>query len=117
MSAGHGRQVLISGATQKLVRDILPADTELFDLGERRLKDLLRPEHLYQLGAPGLSSTFPPLKTLEAYRNNLPVQLTSFIGREHEIAEIKQELKGHHLVTLIGPGGFPGSVSSRRVVH
>jgi len=54
MSAGHGRQVLISGATQKLVRDILPADTELFDLGERRLKDLLRPEHLYQLGAPGL---------------------------------------------------------------
>jgi len=45
------------------------------------------------------------------------VQLTSFIGREHEIAEIKQELKGHHLVTLIGPGGFPGSVSSRRVVH
>ena len=105
MSAGHGGQVLISGATHELARDVLPADTELLDLGERRLKDLLRPEHLYQLNAPGLSSTFPPLKTLDAYRNNLPVQLTSFIGREHEIAEIKQELKGHHLVTLIGPGG------------
>jgi predicted ATPase/class 3 adenylate cyclase len=105
MSAGHGKQVLISGATRELVRDVLPADTELLDLGERRLKDLLRPEHLYQLQAPGLASTFPPLKTLEAYRNNLPVQLTSFIGRENEIAEIKQELKGHHLVTLTGPGG------------
>ena len=105
MSAGHGRQVLISGTTHDLVRDVLPADTELLDLGERRLKDLLRPEHLYQLQAPGLSSTFPPLKTLEASRNNLPVQLTSFIGRENEIAEIKQELKNHHLVTLTGPGG------------
>ena len=105
MSAGHGRQVLISGTTHDLVRDVLPADTELLDLGERRLKDLLRPEHLYQLQAPGLSSTFPPLKTLEASRNNLPVQLTSFIGRENEIAEIKQELKDHHLVTLTGPGG------------
>jgi hypothetical protein len=105
MSAGHGGQVLISGATHELARDVLPADTELLDLGERRLKDLLRPEHLYQLSAPGLASTFPPLKTLEAYRNNLPVQLTSFIGRENEIAEIKQELKDHHLVTLTGPGG------------
>jgi predicted ATPase len=105
MSAGHGGQVLISGATHALVRDAIPADAELLDLGERRLKDLLRPEHLYQLQAPGLATTFPPLKTLEAYRNNLPVQLTSFIGRELEITEIKPELKGHHLVTLIGPGG------------
>src|SRR5687768_8258649 len=105
MSAGHGRQVLISSTTHDLVRDVLPAETELLDLGERRLKDILRPEHLYQLGAPGLSSTFPPLKTLEESRNNLPVQLTSFIGRENEIAEIKQELKDHHLITLTGPGG------------
>ena len=105
MSAGHGGQVLISGAMHELVREILPADVELLDLGERRLKDLLRPEHLYQLYAPGLTSTFPPLKTLDAYRNNLPVQLTSFIGREQEIAEIKQKLKIHHLITLTGPGG------------
>jgi len=105
MSAGHGGQVLISGAMHELVGEILPADVELLDLGERRLKDLLRPEHLYQLYAPGLTSTFPPLKTLDAYRNNLPVQLTSFIGREQEIAEIKQKLKIHHLITLTGPGG------------
>src|SRR5918995_699529 len=105
MSAGHGGQVLISGAAQELVQEALPADAELLDLGERRLKDLLRPEHLYQLYAPDLASTFPPLKTLDAYRNNLPVQLTSFIGREHEIAEIKQMLKIHHLITLTGPGG------------
>ena len=125
MSAGHGGQILISGATRELVRDILPANTELLDLGERRLKDLLRPQHLYQLQAPGLASRFPPLRTLEASRNNLPVQLTSFIGRENEIAEIKQALtsspspsgsptgmlregegvREYHLVTLIGPGG------------
>ena len=125
MSAGHGGQILISGATRELVRDVLPANTELLDLGERRLKDLLRPQHLYQLQAPGLASRFPPLRTLEASRNNLPVQLTSFIGRENEIAEIKQALtsspspsgsptgmlregegvREYHLVTLIGPGG------------
>jgi predicted ATPase/class 3 adenylate cyclase len=105
MSAGHGGQILISGATRELVRDALPANTEILDLGERRLKDLLRPQHLYQLQAPGLASRFPPLRTLEASRNNLPVQLTSFIGRENEIVEIKQELKNHHLVTLTGPGG------------
>ena len=105
MSAGHGGQILISGATRELVRDILPENTELLDLGERRLKDLLRPEHLYQLSAPGLASSFPPLQTLDVFRNNLPVQLTSFIGREQEIAEIKQLLKIHHIVTLIGPGG------------
>ncbi|MEO7838165.1 MAG: adenylate/guanylate cyclase domain-containing protein, partial [Anaerolineales bacterium] len=105
MSAGHGGQILISGATRELVRDALPPNTELLDLGERRLKDLLRPQHLYQFQAPGLPSRFPPLRTLEASRNNLPVQLTSFIGRENEIVEIKQELRRHHLVTLTGPGG------------
>ena len=105
MSAGHGGQVLISGATRKLVGDALPADTELLDLGERRLKDLLHPEHLYQLYAPDLPSAFPPLKTLDAFLNNLPAQFTSFIGRKKEIAEVKQELKAHRLVTLTGPGG------------
>jgi predicted ATPase/class 3 adenylate cyclase len=105
VSAGHGGQVLISGATYELVRDVLPANTELLDLGERRLKDLWRPEHLYQLNAAGLSATFPPLNTLDAFLNNLPAQLTSFIGRENEIANIKRELKTHRLVTLTGPGG------------
>src|SRR5215212_6537251 len=87
MSAGHGGQVLLSGATRELVRDLLPENTQLVDLGERRLKDLLRPEHLYQLHALGLPSKFPPPNTLDAFPNNLPVQLTTFIGREKEIAE------------------------------
>ena len=105
MSAGHGGQILISGATRELVRDALPTNTELVDLGEKRLKDLLRPEHLYQLNRAELTTTFPPLKTLDLFSNNLPIQLTSFIGRENEIAEIKQELKAHRLVTLTGSGG------------
>jgi len=105
MSAGHGGQILLSGATRELVRDMLPENTELQDLGEKRLKDLLRPEHLYQLNVSELPSTFPPLKTLDAFLNNLPLQLTSFIGRENEIAEVKQELEAHRLVTLTGSGG------------
>ena len=105
MSAGHGGQVLLSGATRELVRDMLPTNSELQDLGEKRLKDLLRPEHLYQLNVAGLLTIFPPLKTLDLFPNNLPVQLTSFIGRENEIAEVKQELESHRLVTLTGSGG------------
>src|SRR6185503_3945123 len=105
MSAGHAGQILISGATHELVRDVLPTDTELLDIGEKRLKDLLRPEHIYQLNIAGLPTTFPPVKTLDLFPNNLPVQLTSFIGRENEIAELKQELDTHRLVTLTGSGG------------
>ncbi len=105
MSAGHGGQVLLSGAARELVRDTLPEGTELVDQGERRLKDLLRPERLYQLNIPGLPITFPPLKTLDAFPNNLPIQLTTFIGREKEILEVKKELSEHRLVTLTGSGG------------
>src|SRR5687768_6328950 len=105
MSAGHGGQILLSGATRELVRDALPAETELLDLGEKRLKDLLRPVHLYQLTTSGLPTTFPPLRTLDSFRNNLPLQLTTFIGREKEITELKQELQAHRLVTLTGSGG------------
>jgi len=105
MSAGHGGQILLSGATRELIRDALPINTELVDLGEKRLKDLIRAEHLYQLNAVGLPTAFPPLKTLDLFPNNLPVQLTSFIGRENEIAEVKQELESHRLVTLTGSGG------------
>ncbi len=105
MSAGHGGQTLLSRATQELVRDKLPAGVTLTDLGERSLKDLTRPEHVYQLNVPGLPGAFEPLKTLDAYRHNLPTQVSSFIGREKEMAEIKQALEGHRLVTLTGPGG------------
>ncbi|HJS19691.1 MAG TPA: adenylate/guanylate cyclase domain-containing protein, partial [Anaerolineales bacterium] len=104
-NAGHGGQILLSSAARELVRDSPPKDAELVDLGERRLKDLLRPEHLYQLNASGLPSTFPPLKTLDSFPNNLPTQLTSFIGREREITEVKQELHERRLVTLTGSGG------------
>ena len=105
MSAGHGGQVLLSGATRELVRDSLPEHAELVDLGERRLKDLLRPERLYQLNVLGLLSKFPPLNTLDSFPNNLPLQLTTFVGREKEMAAIKRELTDHRLVTLTGSGG------------
>ncbi len=105
MSAGHGGQVLLSGATRALVLDELPENIEILDLGEKRLKDLLRPEHLSQVNSPDLPNIFPPLKTLETFPNNLPMQLTTFIGREKEIGEIKAELEGHRLVTLTGSGG------------
>ena len=105
MSAGHGGQILLSSTVRELVRDLLPDESELLDLGERRLKDMLRPEHLYQLIASGLLTTFPPIKTLDSFPNNLPAQLTSFIGREKEISEVKQELSSHRLVTLTGSGG------------
>jgi non-specific serine/threonine protein kinase len=74
-------------------------------MGERRLKDLVRPEHVYQLNAPGLSSEFPPLKTLDAREHNLPVQPTSFIGRETEMQQIRRRLESSHLVTVTGAGG------------
>jgi hypothetical protein len=105
MSAGHGGQILLSGAIHALVQDALPEDCDLLDLGVRRLKDLLRPEHLYQLTVSGLPGTFPPLKTLDFFPNNLPVQLTTFVGREREIKEIKQQLNEHRLITLTGSGG------------
>jgi len=105
MSAGHGGQVLISAATQELLLDDLPEDVSLRDLGERRLKDLIRPEHIYQLINANLPADFPPLKTLEAYRHNLPTQMTSFVGREKEMEEIKQAILTHRLMTLTGSGG------------
>ncbi|MFN8384849.1 MAG: adenylate/guanylate cyclase domain-containing protein [Anaerolineales bacterium] len=105
MSAGHGGQVLVSLISEEIIRDNPPPNVELRDLGEHRLKDLIRPKHIFQLVAPSLPSDFPPLKTLDAYPNNLPLQLTSFIGREKEIAEIKKEVKTHRLVTLTGSGG------------
>jgi predicted ATPase len=105
MSAAHGGQVLLSRATQELIQNELPKDVTLRDMGERRLKDLIHPEHIYQLVIPGLPADFPPLKTLDVYRHNLPAQTTSFIGREKEMAEIKQAISEHRLVTLTGSGG------------
>ncbi len=105
LSAGHGGQVLISATTEALLRGELPNGTRLRDLGEKRLKDLVRPEHIFQLVAPDLPADFPPLTTLEAFHHNLPVQLTSFVGREKEIAEARRLLGAARLLTLVGPGG------------
>ncbi len=107
MSAGHGGQVLLSQTTRDLVEHQLPDGVSLRDLGEHRLKDLQRPVHLFQLVIAGLPSHFPSLKSLDAYPNNLPVQPTSLIGREWEVASLVQLLRrvDIRLVTLTGPGG------------
>ena len=105
MSAGHGGQILLSSITAELAREHLPENRHLLDLGEYRLKNLSRLEHLFQLNAPDLPTEFPALKSLNTLPNNLPIQLTSFIGREHELGEAKQKLEGARLLTLIGPGG------------
>jgi predicted ATPase/class 3 adenylate cyclase len=105
MSAGHGGQVLISLATEELVGEDVPKDVALRDMGARRLKDLVRPEHIYQLVISDLPADYLPVKTLDAYRHNLPIQLTSFIGREKEMEQITQFISAHRLVTLTGVGG------------
>lgn len=104
-STGHGGQTLLSLATAELLRDNLPKDVTLRDLGEARLKDLERPEHIFQVIVPDLPADFPPLKTLDTLPNNLPIQLTSFVGREKEIEKIKRLLSHARLLTLTGAGG------------
>src|SRR5215212_8057889 len=107
LSAGHGGQILLSSSTQELVRDHLPPKTHLRDLGDRRLKDLSRPERIFQLTAPDLPSEFPPLRTLETHTNNLPLQTTPLIGREREVKAVCGLLRSPEprLLTLLGPGG------------
>lgn len=105
LAAGHGGQVLLSLAAQELARDALPAGVTLQDMGERRLKDLIRPERIFQLVAPGLPAEFPPLRTLDVRRHGLPIQLTSFVGREREMQQVRALLRSSRLVTLTGTGG------------
>jgi predicted ATPase len=105
MSVAHGGQILLSGITAEVVRDHLPADLFLLDLGEHRLKDLIRPERIFQLSALDLPKDFPPLKSLDTLPNNLPIQLSSFIGREYQMTESGKLLSATRLLTFIGPGG------------
>lgn len=102
---GHGGQTLISDATRELVVDALPDGAELRDLGLHRLKDLGRAERIWQLVHPELPHEFPPLRSLGAMPTNLPAQVSSFVGREAEIASIRQAIREHRLVTLTGSGG------------
>jgi predicted ATPase/class 3 adenylate cyclase len=109
MGLGHGGQVLVSHATEQLVQASMPTSMpkglDLLDLGEHRLRDLSRPERIYQLCAPGCAIRFPPLRSLDAARTNLPVQLTSFIGRDEDVKLVGALLSEHRVVTLTGVGG------------
>ena len=105
MSAGHGGQILVSNATENLLRGQLPNYVTLRDMGEHKLKDAPLPVRFFQVVVPDLPSDFPALRALDVFPNNLPAQLTSFIGREKEMIEIKQAINEHRLVTLTGSGG------------
>jgi predicted ATPase/class 3 adenylate cyclase len=104
-AAGHGGQVLLSEATRVLVQHELPPGVTVRDLGEHRLKDIAHPERLFDLIIDGLPADFPPPRTVDARPNNLPLQLTSFVGRTREITQAVRLLTEHRLVTLTGPGG------------
>lgn len=105
MAIAYGGQILISDSTRALVQGDLPESANLTDLGEHRLKDLARPERLFQLTARGLPSEFPTIRSLGSRPNNLPAQLTSFVGREKELARLKELLKDARCLSLTGPGG------------
>jgi predicted ATPase/DNA-binding CsgD family transcriptional regulator len=104
-AAGHGGQILLSETTRDSVTAVLPNGVSLRDLGEHRLKDLAHAHHLFQVVAADLPTDFPPLKSLDVLPNNLPRQLTSFIGRKKEMTEVKRLLSAVSLVTLTGVGG------------
>ncbi len=105
LAVGHGGQILTSLAAEELLRDRLGPMFELRDLGEHRLKDLGRPERIFQLEHPGLPEDFPALDSLASHRHNLPVQLSSFIGREDEVSDLMKRMGDNRLVTLTGVGG------------
>jgi predicted ATPase/class 3 adenylate cyclase len=106
-SVAHGGQVLVSGTTADLLNDAPQQTVALRDLGVHRLKDLTRPEHVFQLDIVGIEEDFPPLRSLDPLRarNNLPAQLTSFVGRDTEIADVRSLLEESRLITLTGAGG------------
>lgn len=105
MSAGHGGQVLVSDVTSQVAEEHLLHGVSFIDLGRHHLKGLLKPERIFQIAAPDLRRDFPPLKSISTKTNNLPAQLTSFIGREREMTEATKRINDARLLTLIGPGG------------
>jgi predicted ATPase/class 3 adenylate cyclase len=106
-AVAYGGQILISAATAALLRDSLPSGASLMDLGLHRLKDLGRPEQIFQAAADGLPVAFPPLRSLDnpKLHHNLPTQVSSFVGRAAELAEVRRLIADSRLVTLTGPGG------------
>ena len=105
MSIAYGGQVLLSNTSAELLHNELQTGTTLRDMKEHRLKGLPEAEHLWQVVAPDLQQDFPPLQSLKEIPNNLPAQLTTFIGREKEVEQIKKRLEKNRLVTLTGSGG------------
>ncbi|MHB8458894.1 MAG: ATP-binding protein [Candidatus Limnocylindrales bacterium] len=105
LAIGHGGQILVSGASRALVDVARPDAYELLDRGEHRLRDLDRPERVFEVRAAGLATEFPALRSLDAQLTNLPIQLTSFVGRERELGEASELLADHRVVTLAGVGG------------
>ncbi|MGH7753511.1 MAG: ATP-binding protein, partial [Gemmatimonadales bacterium] len=104
-AVAHGGQTLVSGITRDLVADELPGEAGLLDLGSHRLKDLGRPERVWQLWHPDLVNEFPALRSPDLVPNNLPVQLTSFVGRDAELTDLRAAMETSRLVTLTGAGG------------
>ena len=105
LAAGHGGQILASLAIEQVAGDDLPEGVTLTDLGEHRLKDLSRPERIFQLDHPDQRTDFPSLLSLDALPNNLPVQLTTFVGRDQQLQELVHLVREHRLLTLTGVGG------------
>ena len=105
MTAAHGGQIVVSGATEMLMRGQLPDGMELVDLGEHRLRDLGRPTRIFQLIRDGEREDFPPLRTLDSFPGNLPAQVSSFIGRKAEVARVVGALDTSRVVTVTGVGG------------
>ncbi len=105
MTAAHGGQIVVSGATEMLLRDQLPDGMELVDLGEHRLRDLGRPTRIFQLIRGGDREDFPPLRTLDSFPGNLPAQVSSFIGRKADVARVAAALDTSRVVTITGVGG------------
>jgi len=101
MAAAHGGQIVCSAVVGEQVRDRFA----LVDLGEHRLRDLQSPVRLVQVDVPGLGSMFPPLRSLDAYRSNLPYELSSFVGRENELHAVAELVRGSRVVSIVGVGG------------
>ena len=106
MSVAHGGQILVSQAVATLVGERLPEGVTLLDLGSVRLRGLSRPEQVWQVAHPALRREFPALRALEATPHNLPQQLTSFVGRAEELADVLALLRESRLLTVLGGGGF-----------